>query len=288
MTLFGWAIGFGLVTASILALGAVGLTLQFGVTNFANFAYGDMMTLAIYLTWVLSGHLPFWLAVTIAALAMALIAVLLSESVLGPFVRQGAPPLILLIVTFGLSLIINNVVLAIWGASSRQLPVVPGNPINLGPFLLTPSQLVTMLFGVAAMLGIHFILTYTRLGKAMRAVSDNPDLAKVSGIPPASVTRFAWALTGVLSALSGVALAVSTAGFSPALGESFLFVLFAAVILGGVGKPYGAMLGALIIGVITEVSALFIPQYKLDVAFVVLIAALLLRPEGLLRSPGKV
>lgn len=290
MNLFLEAVGFGTVTAAILALGAVGLTLQFGVTNYANFAFGDYMTLGVYLVWVLSAvlHLALWLAVVIGVLAVALIAVLISEFVLWPFVRRGSTPLIMLIITFGVALIVNNSILAIWGADSQSLPLNATNgAIHLGPFIFTSAQLLIVVLSVVVMFAVHLVLTRTRLGKAMRAVADNSDLARVTGIPPSPITRFTWGLTGALATLSGVALAASTGSFTPSLGEGFLFVLFAVVILGGVGKPYGAMLAAVIVGLVTEVSALVVPQYKLDVAFVVLILVLLLRPEGLIRSPGR-
>ncbi len=289
MSFFIQAIGFGLVTAAVLALAGVGLTLQFGVTNYANFAYGDMMTLGVYLTWVFFAiaHLTFVLALLLALVCMAAICVATAEVIMRPFVLRGSPPLILLIVTFGVSLILNSIILAIWGAGSEAFQLPGTQPLDLGPFLLTPLQLLIIGTSVAAMFVVHLLLTRTSMGKRMRAVSDNRELARVSGISPTPVIRATWALTGVLATLGGVALAVDASQFSPGLGEGFLFAIFAVVILGGVGKPYGAMLGALVVGVVTEVIGLWIPQYKLDVAFVVLIVVLLFRPEGLIRSAGK-
>ncbi|MHB8313371.1 MAG: branched-chain amino acid ABC transporter permease [Candidatus Dormibacteria bacterium] len=287
---FVQALGFGLVTASVLALAAVGLTLQFGVTNYANFAYGDIMTLGVYLTWALttSAHLDFAIALVVAVIAMAAITAAVAEGVMGPFVRRSSPTVILLMVTFGLSLILNSVILAIWGANSNAFQLPGTQPLHFGALLLTPIQLTIIGGSLVAMLAVHLVLTRTGIGKRMRAVSDNRDLARVSGISPTPVVRATWAMTGALATLAGVSLAVEASQFSPGLGEGFLFVIFAAVILGGVGRPYGAMLGALVVGVVTEVVALWLPQYKLDVAFVVLILVLLIRPQGLIASAGKV
>lgn len=284
------AVGFGIVTAAVLALAGVGLTLQFGVTNYANFAYGDLMTLGVYVTWAFTTglHLNFVVALIVGVVATSLVSVAVAEVVMGPFVRRRSPPVVLLMVTFGLSLILNSCILAIWGADTQAFHLPGTQPLHFGPILLTPLQIGIIGLSVGAMLAVHLLLTRTSIGKRMRAVSDNRDLARVSGIAPASVIRATWAFTGALAALAGVGLALEASQFSPALGEGFLFVIFAVVILGGVGRPYGAMLGALVLGIVTEVVALWIPQYKLDVAFVVLILVLLLRPQGLIAAAGKV
>ncbi|MHB1576111.1 MAG: branched-chain amino acid ABC transporter permease [Candidatus Dormibacteria bacterium] len=284
------SVGFGLVTASVLAVAAVGLTLQFGVTNYINFAYGTYLLLGGYLTWTLSAkaHLNFIVAALLACLLMGAIAVVIARTVMQHFVSRQAPLFYLLIVTFGLSLVISNVIEAIWGPGFQTYNIAVGSPLNLGPFSLTPNQLIIMGVAVAAMLAIHLMLTRTVLGKAMRAMSDNKDLAQVSGINTDQITMVTWFVTGCLAGLAGVALTVTTVSFGPASGSNFLFVIFAAVILGGIGKPYGAMLGALILGIITEVSAVLVSAaYKDDIAFVALIVVLLLRPQGLIASRGR-
>lgn len=287
---FVQAVGFGLVTAAVLALAGVGLTLQFGVTNYANFAYGDLMTLGVYITWALTEvvRLNFLVALVCGVLALAIISVSVAELVMGPFVRRRSPAVVLLMVTFGVSLILNSIILAIWGAGTEAFHLPGTQPLHIGALILTPLQLAIIGVSVTAMLLVHILLTRTSIGKRMRAVSDNRDLARVSGISPAPVVRATWAITGALATLAGVGLALDASQFSASLGEGFLFVIFAVVILGGVGRPYGAMLGALVLGVVTEVVALWLPQYKLDVAFVVLILVLLFRPQGLIPSAGKV
>jgi branched-subunit amino acid ABC-type transport system permease component len=287
---FTLSIGFGLVTASILALAAMGLTLQFGVTNFVNFAYGDFLTLGAYLSWVANVklHANIWLAMVLGSLGIGVAAALLGRFLLGPFARRFRNLFYVMIVTFGLSLILLNLIQAVWGANYLQYGVKVQNPLRLGPFLLSTDQLIIVAIGLGAMLAVHLLLTRTKLGKAMRAMSDDPSLATVSGINTRAITTFTWFLTGTLAGLAGTVLGLNISSITPAMGETFLFVIFAAVILGGIGRPYGAMLGALVIGLATEISAVFInAAYKLDVAFVLLVIVLLIRPQGLLAVRGR-
>jgi len=290
MHLFVLSIGFGLVTASVLALAAVGLTLQFGITNYANFAYGDYLTLGAYLTWTFNGALGWniWLSLVIGSLLVGLVALVISQVILDPFARRGGPVVYILIITFGLSLIMSNGILAIWGADYKEYNVGFETPVNVGPLSLTADQLGIIGITVAMMIAIHLLLTRTKVGKAMRAMSDDTSLAAVSGIPTERITALVWVISGVLAGLGGGVLALNVVTFDSSMGVTFLFVIFAAVILGGIGKPYGAMLGALVIGLAVEISAVFFPsQYKLDTAFVILVLILLFRPQGLLGVVGK-
>lgn len=290
MNPYGLAVGFGLVTASILAIASVGLTLQFGVTNYVNFAYGDFMTLGAYLAWKFNTglHLNIWIAMVLAALCVGVVGIIVDRFLLSPFSRRFSNVFYILIVTFGLSLILLNLIQAIWSPNFQQFAIAPENPLHLGPFLLTPSQIAIFVIGGVLMVGVHLLLTRTRLGKAMRAMSDNSSLAMVSGIDTRKVTSITWFITGCLAGIAGTVLAINLGSITPGFGETFLFVIFAAVILGGIGKPYGAMLGALIMGLATEISAAIIdPAYKLDVAFVLLIVVLLVRPQGIVAVAGK-
>ncbi len=285
------SIGFGLVTASVLSLAAVGLTLQFGVTNYINFAYGEFLTIGAYLAWVANRawHLSIWAAMVLGAVGMGVIGVFINRVALRPFVKRGVPLLFLLIVTFGLSLFLSNLVLAIWGPDFQRYDIPRAQrPLHAGPFVLTANQLLIIAVAVLAMLAVHALLTWTKLGKAMRAMSDSADLAQISGIDTERVTTFTWLVSSTLAGLAGIVLAVNITSFQPAFGGEFLFVIFAAVILGGIGSPYGAMLGAVVIGLATEMSAVVLNSaYKNDVAFAVLILMLLIRPQGLIRSAGK-
>jgi branched-subunit amino acid ABC-type transport system permease component len=180
------------------------------------------------------------------------------------------------------------VLLATFGADFQRYTVPPDTQYNIGPFLLTASQLIIIGIAVVTMVGLHVLLNYTKLGKAMRAMSDNPALARNCGIDTELVTNFTWLLTGGLAGLAGVVLALNISSFQPAFGGDFLFVIFAAVILGGIGRPYGAMAGALVIGIVTEIAAIPLSSdYKNDAAFAILVLVLLFRPQGIFASEGK-
>ncbi len=290
MSVLALSFGFGLITASVLALAAVGLSLQFGVTNYINFAYGEFLTIATYLAWTLSHvlHLNIYVSMVLAVPIMGVLALLLNQFLLRPFTKKGVPLLFLLVVTFGLSLFLSNLTLAIWGPDFKSLDLPAEVPYAIGPFLFTTSQLAIMGIAVVAMVALHILLTRTEIGKAMRAMSDSVDLAQISGIDTDRITSFTWLLSGCLAGLAGIVLAINITSFQPSFGGEFLFVIFSAVILGGVGSPYGAMLGALVIGLATEMSAVLINSaYKNDVAFALLILTLLLRPQGIIRMAGK-
>ena len=290
MSLFWLSVGFGCVTASVLALASVGLSLQFGITNYVNFAYGDFMALGGFFAYVLNNqvlHLDIWIALVLGSLAMGVFAVIVNRLILGPFARRFSTSHYVLIVTFGLSLIMLNVAYAIWGAQVRFYNMPISAALHIGPLLLTRNQLIVIGISVVLMLGVHTILKTTRLGKSMRAMSDNTTLAMTSGIDTKRITTITWFLSGTLAGVAGTVLGISEGNLTPASGELFLFVIFAAVILGGIGSIYGAMGGALLIGLATEISAAFInPSYKLDIAFVILILTLLIRPSGLIARPG--
>jgi branched-chain amino acid transport system permease protein/neutral amino acid transport system permease protein len=291
VTQFWLAFGFGLVTASVLAIAAVGLSLQFGITNYINFAYGDFMALGAYLSYFFNAeifHINVWIAMIFGSLIMGVFAVLINQFLLSPFARRFNKSFYVLIVTFGLSLILLNLVYSIWGANNRTYSMKLEIYKHIGPFLLNKDQIIVMIISVAIMLGVHLMLKTTRLGKSMRAMSDNTTLAMTSGIDTRRITTITWFLSGALAGLAGTVLGITESQLTPASGELFLFVIFAAVIVGGVGSIYGAMAGAVLIGLATEISAAYInPAYKLDVAFVFLILTLLFRPNGLFARPGK-
>jgi branched-subunit amino acid ABC-type transport system permease component len=284
------AFGFGLITASVLALAGVGVTLQFGVTNYINFAYGSYIALSAYVAWELNAvlGLNFWLAVLCSSVLMGVFAVIVNRILLQPFARRNPPRVYLLIVTLGLWLVLGSLILVVWGPVQRQFNVGNQMPLNVGPFLFTPYQLLIILIAVVTLGGVHLLLRRTKLGKAMRAMSDDSALARVSGIDGDFVVNVTWFLTGTLIGLSGCVLALNLSSFLPAFGDDFLFVIFSAVILGGIGQPYGTMLGALIVGLATEMSAAVIQSsYKSDIAFAILIVMLLIRPKGLIPVRGK-
>jgi branched-subunit amino acid ABC-type transport system permease component len=283
------SVGFGLVTASVLALAGVGLSLQFGVTNFVNFAYGDYATLGAYIALLLNAHgMSVYPAMLIAGGVVAVFAVIVNRVLFRPFLDARVPLLTMLIVTLGLSLIIQNGIQSIWGPNFQTYTVVQQTNIALGPFLFTGQQLLIMGVAALCLVGVYFLLQHTRMGKAMRAMSDNRELAEVSGIDTERVTDLTWLVSGFLAGVAGVVLAINVSSFTPLVGSLFLFLVFAVVIMGGIGKPYGAMLGALVIGLVTEVAGGFIDSaYAQAIAFVVMIVLILVRPQGLFASRGR-
>jgi branched-subunit amino acid ABC-type transport system permease component len=278
------AVGFGLITASILAIAAVGFTLQFSVTNILNLAYGDIMTACAFAAY-LANHagVNIWISLVIAAVFGALFSMLLNRFVYFQFVRRGTRLFGMIIVTIAVSLIIQNLLLAIFRPTFFSYHASAGPSYNLGSMIFTASQLAIIGIAVASMLAVHLVLTQTKLGKAMRATANNPALARSCGIATDQVIDVAWLISGALCGIAGVALVLNTATFSETTGAGFLVPIIAAAVLGGIGQPYGAMLGALTIGLASEVAAAAInPSYKSVVAFAILIVVLLVRPQGIL------
>lgn len=278
------AIGFGIVTASILAVAGVGFTLQFGVTNILNLAYGDIMTAAAFVAYlVTSAGLSLWLALVAGAAFGSVFSVLLNRFVYTPFVRRGTRLFGMIIVTIAVSLIVQNSLLAIFGANFFSLELPRAASVHIAGMVFTTVQLAIIGIAAAAMLVIHVLLRYTKLGKAMRATAADPDLARNCGIATDRVIDIAWAISGALCGLAGVILVMNVTAFTDTTGAQFLIPIVAVAVLGGIGQPYGAMLGALVIGITTEVAAaIFNPEYKDVVAFVILVIVLLARPQGIL------
>jgi branched-chain amino acid transport system permease protein len=288
----GPAVGFGLVTAAIVALPALALSLQFGVTNVPNFAHGELITFGAYgalLAQRFTDNLMIQIAIGIAFAGLT--ALLTNWLVLQSFVRIGARPIQLLVVTAGLSLVLQNGLAFFVGESSRQLnfPKATYEGVRVGPFIWTQGDVIVMAASVVVAVGLYLVLRYTRFGKAQRAVAETRELALISGINVPRIVNLTWLIVGMLAGLSGIALASTGGTIVPTMGNQFLLVVFAAAILGGIGKPFGALAGALVIGVTMEVSAVFVsPAYKTSIAVGLLVLALLFRPDGLLASRRKV
>jgi branched-subunit amino acid ABC-type transport system permease component len=278
------AIGFGIVTASILAVAGVGFTLQFGVTNILNLAYGDIMTAAAFVAYLLtSAGFSVWLALVAGAVFGSVFSVLLNRCIYTPFVGRGTRLFGMIIVTIAVSLILQNGLLAIFGANFFSLKMPRPTSVHIAGMTFTTDQLAIIAIAVVAMLLIHLLLRYTKLGKAMRATAADPDLARNCGIATDRVIDLAWAISGALCGLAGVILVLNVTAFTDTTGSQFLIPVVAVAVLGGIGQPYGAMLGALVVGIATEVAAaIFNPEYKDVVAFVILVIVLLARPQGIL------
>jgi branched-subunit amino acid ABC-type transport system permease component len=284
VSVFLASIGFGLVTASVLAIAAVGFTLQFGVTDVLNLAFSAVMILGAFLAYLLNSHgISVWYGLIVSMVAGAVVSVLINSVVYTPFQRRGASPITMVIVSLGMTLIIEFGVEAVAGGVPVSYTMGNGPTFQAGSFVLTGVQLVIIALALVTMAGVHALLRYTKLGKAMRATAANRNLARNCGIRTGRVITTTWALTGALCGLAGTIFAIDAGSFDATSTDVFLVLILAAVFLGGPGQPYGAMLGALVIGLATEVSAAFIPaDYKYVAAFVVLLIMLAVRPTGLL------
>ena len=284
MSLFLASVGFGLVTASVLAIAAVGFTLQFGVTDVLNLAFGAIMILGAFMAYLVNSNGgSVWLGLLLAVAVGAAVSVLINSVVYTPFQRRGASPITMVIVSLGMTLIIEFGVGAVAGGVPVSYTMGSGPTFQAGGLVLTGVQLIIMAIAVATMVGVHVLLRYTKLGKAMRATAANRTLARNCGIRTGRVITTTWALTGALCGLAGTVFAIDAGSFNSASTDVFLVLILAAVFLGGPGQPYGAMLGAVVIGLATEISPVFIPaDYKYVVAFAVLLIMLAVRPAGLL------
>ena len=284
MTIFLASVGFGLVTASVLAVAAVGFTLQFGVTDVLNLAYGAVMIAGAYIAYVVNqAGLNIWVGLVVAVVACSAGSVLLNSGIYTPFQRRGATPITLVIVSLGMTLIIEFGTQAIAGGTSVSYTMAQGPSVRAGGLVLTAVQLVVIGLSVLVMIGTHVLLRYTRLGKAMRATAANKTLARNCGIRTSRVINLTWAITGALCGLAGVIFAMDAGSFDATSTDLFLILILAATFIGGPGQAYGAMLGAVVIGLATEISAAYItPSYKYVVGFVALLLILGVRPTGLL------
>jgi branched-chain amino acid transport system permease protein/neutral amino acid transport system permease protein len=288
VNLYVAAFGFGLVSMSVIAIAAVGFTMQFGITNMINLAYGEVMISSAYLAYYLNkAGLSIWIGMVAGALFGSVFSFLLNRIVYAPFMRKGTANLGMVIVSLAVSLMISNLLLPIVGYYSVSYQEDAGSLIRLGSIVLTRDQIIVIGIAVVLMLAIHALLTYTRLGKAMRATAANPTLARNCGIPTQRVIDSVWLITGALCGLAGVVAALNADSFAIANGSAFLITILAAAVLGGAGQPYGAMIGAVLIGLITELSAAaWSPEYKEVVAFGILVLVMVLRPQGLLAKRG--
>jgi branched-subunit amino acid ABC-type transport system permease component len=278
------SIGFGIITGGVLALAALGVSLLFRTVKFINFAYGDVLALGAFLTFFFNFTLglPLVPAALLGMASTGIVGVIIHKAVIKPL-REGvkAGPLTLLIATMGTAFIIRNAILIIWGPEPKMYNVATQEAMNVGPFLITPLQLMAIGISVLIMVLIYLLLQYTKLGKMIRATSDNFDLARVRGIRTERVVVWTWFLSCALAGLAGVMLGLMGA-VDNHMGIEMLLVIFASVIMGGIGNPYGAVAGAMIIGIAMEVSSAFgLSEYKSALAYLLMAVILLLKPKGL-------
>lgn len=279
-------LGFGIVTAAILSLSAVAFTLEYAVTNIANLAHGEILTCGAYAAYLVQQATGNIFASAVAAsLAGGATALVMHTTVVDRFVRRGTGTLSTFIATLGMSLVIQNILVLIFGAANVAYSIPQGGPRQVGPFLWTVPELAI----IASALGItgilYVIVQHTRFGKALRAVSQNRDLARVTGINANRVASATWALAGMVAGYAGFVLAESVGTFNPYFGFSFFLITLTASVAGGLGKAFATMVGAVIVGVALEFTGGYISSsYELAFAFAILALVVLLRPRGLFTS----
>ena len=275
----------GLKLGLIIAMTAIGLSLIFGTTGLVNFAHGELVSFGAILAWFFNGTLGIHVipATVLAIIVGGLAAGLVDLGLWRPLRRRGTTLIAMLVVSIGLSLFWRYAMLYQFGGRTRpyrQYAIQRAIPI--GPVQIAPKDIIAVVLSLLVLIGVGLMLQRTRIGKAMRAVSDNRDLAESSGIDVERVILFVWILAGGLATLGGVLFGL-TEQVSWQMGFQLLLLMFAGVILGGLGTAYGALLGSIVVGMFVQLWTLFFsPELKNVGAFVVLIIVLLVRPQGIL------
>ncbi|GAB5507047.1 MAG: branched-chain amino acid ABC transporter permease [Rhizobiaceae bacterium] len=282
-----------LAIGSVYALGAVGISMIFGILRFAHFAHGDLMTVGTYGVFAAAGVIavsPLLLAPF--GMALAIVMALLVDRVFYQPLRK-LPTIYTVISSFGVALIFRSLVQMFWGSQNQVFNSGGVRPplVLFDTFRISVLHVQAVLATACIAVALHFFLSRTRTGRSMRAVSDDPELAEVSGLDTEKVVRWTWIIGASLAAIAGLFVAMDTSAH-PNLGWNLLMPMFAAAILGGIGKPMGAMAGGYIIGLAEELSsyhwigdqALISPSYKTAVAFIIMIALLIVRPQGLFKG----
>ncbi len=291
---------YGIISGSILSLGGIGVSLIYSILGFSNFAHGDVMALGAYIALGLLGlftmigvpntplgPLSFGLGFILAlilAVGLTAVAMILIDRVLFRRLRHSGP-IILMMSSIGLALGLRNVLQFVWGPQPHYYieRIQVALPIPGIPARIKMDEVFIILMAMLLVTLVYLFMRYTKMGKAMRAMADNAALARVTGINTDRVIAWTWVIGGGLAAVAGILSGIENKFITPELGWQMLLSIFAGVILGGIGNPYGAILGGLIIGISEEVSTAFISTgYKPAVAFVIMILMLLVRPTGIL------
>jgi len=288
---------YGIISGSILTLGAVGLSLTYKILNFANFAHGDVMALGAFfalasltfLRWLgvsatpfgsLSFGFPMVIAFIIAILLTAVTVIIIDRILYKKLRKTGR--IILLVASVGVALCLRNIIQFIWGPDPQYYFKKIQIAKKILGIRIKPDEILIIGIAVLLVFLLHLFLQYTKMGKAMRATSDNMELARVTGIDTDKIIIWTWVIGSALAAVGGILVGIENKFITPELGWQLLLPIFAAVILGGIGNPYGAMAGAMIIGLSEEISTAFISTaYKPAVAFIILVIVLLFKPKGL-------
>lgn len=281
----------GLFLGLLLAMAALGLSLVFGTTGLANFAHGEVISFGALAAFALQDALgwAFAPAAIVAVLLAGVFGYANDKLLWKPLRRRGTGLIAMMIVSIGLAIFLRNIYQYIFGADNHQYTGVPtAKPWQIGAIDIRPKEFFVALVCVVMLLVVSFAVQRTRLGKATRAVSDNPALAASSGIDVDRVIITIWIVGAALAGMGGIMWGVIN-GFDYQVGFKILLLVFAAVTLGGLGTIWGTMLGSVLVGLLVELSSLVIPpELKYVSAFVVLVLVLLIRPQGLLGRAERV
>lgn len=283
--MFGQLIVNGIGTGLIVALPAIALTLTFRILRFPNFAIGALLTFAAYMGWAMNaiGGISLLVSAILTVLLFPLVVLACDYVVFRPLRERGA--ITLLVASMGLSFVLENVCRLVFGNDARNFDVPLSRPHRILDLRINNELLITAAVSIAGMALVYLVLKHTSLGRAMRAVADNPNLAAARGIDREKIVRATWALAACLVAASGILIGMDRA-IDPQMGWNYIIICFASAILGGLGSPVGAVVGALMLGVVGELATLVVaPNYRAAVAFAAIALALVIRPNGLFGTP---
>lgn len=273
----------GLTLGTIYALGAVGLTLVYGILKLVNFAQGDFLTFGAYMAYLVNvtWGMPLFAAICFAMATTALLGLLSERLMWRPMRGRGAGLLQLLLMSIGLAFVIRSGIQWFWGSEIRTLDVNITDSVTFLGLRIGETELMVVVVGLLVLLAVGLVVRFSLLGKRMRALSDSLELAETAGIDTRRVILFTWLFAGALAGLAGV-LSGALTNLRPELGFELLLPIFAAVILGGIGNPFGALSAGLVLGMAIEWSTLVVePRWKVTFGFVALIIALIVRPKGI-------
>lgn len=280
----------GLNFGLLLGLAAIGLSLVFGTTGLANFSHGEMVTVGAVAGLLLTvAGVPVYLALPLAVVAGGATGWAMDAGLFRPLRRRGVGIIQVMIVTIGLSLAVRYIIQYNIGGATQFLPPLSAERVTFGPVSIGVTDIVSMLISLVVLVIFAWWLMRTKTGKATRAISDNSSLAAASGIDVERVIRIVWVVAGMLAALAGILWAYFRPGLRWDMGTQILLFIFAAGILGGLGTAFGALVGAIIVGVLVETSAMILPaDLKYVGALVVMIIVLLFRPQGILGQKERI
>jgi len=273
----------GLTLGVVYALGAVGLTLVYGILKLVNFAHGDFLTFGAYIAYLanVTWGMPLVAGIAFAMAATALLGLFFERVMWRPMRAKGAGFLQLLLMAIGLAFVIRAAVQWFWGTEIRTLDVNITSSVTFFGLRIGQTELIVVVLGIAVLVATGLIVRFSLLGKRMRALSDSLNLAETAGIDTRRVILYTWLFAGALAGLAGV-LSGALTNLRPELGFELLLPIFAAVILGGIGNPFGALTAGLVLGVVIEWSTLVVePRWKVTFGFLALIVALVIRPQGI-------